>query len=102
MTTYDESEFTPHPKPGQCRAYTAFSPEVEFCAWVGIMQRFIEPAVVLETGVGAGMITADLNLNDCSYMGFESLDEFRNPNDMPEQTPGADQMAAADLVILDS
>ncbi|BBX73705.1 hypothetical protein H7H78_10400 [Mycobacterium shinjukuense] len=101
---HDEQEFTPHAARGWT-AWNAWSPEVEFCTFVGALQRMLQPQVILETGVGIGRITQFLCLGEALHFGFESDEEWRcNPNIdyRPEPTPTAEQMAAADLVILDS
>lgn len=96
----DEREFTPFAAPGWM-SWDNWSPERDFCRFVGMVQRMLQPAVVLETGVGAGRLTAHLDLEACIYVGFESDPEWRHP---PAElgTPTAGQMASADLVVLDS
>lgn len=102
QASHDETEFTPHAEVGWA-SWDAYSPEQDFCRWVGAMQRILRPAVVLETGVGIGRITMHLDLDVCFFLGFESDPNWRRPPADPEQaTPNAEQMATADLVILDS
>lgn len=95
----DEQTFTPWAEPGWA-AWNSYSPELDFCRFVGLLQRMVAPSVVLETGAGAGKITEQLDLKACTYLGFESDPEWRN--DSYGETPIVEQMASADLVILDS
>jgi hypothetical protein len=98
----DEREFTPHAEAGW-ESWDKWSPERDFCTWVGWMQRILRPAVVLETGVGVGRLTGHLDLDACDYLGFEADPAWRSPPaDPDQQSPTAAQMASADLVILDS
>ncbi|MFF9097569.1 hypothetical protein ACF1AX_31160 [Streptomyces sp. NPDC014802] len=99
---YDEQTFTPHAEPGWA-AWDEWSPEQEFCAFAGSLQRMLQPAVVVETGVGVGRLTGHLDLDACTYLGYEADPEWRRPPADPEQaTPTPGTMAQADLVILDS
>lgn len=98
----DEQTFTPWATPGW-ESWDAWSPEVGFCEFVGVMQRMTQPAVVLETGVGIGRVTGFLDLNACTYLGFEHNPQYRNPPADPGRPgPDAADMSRADLVILDS
>lgn len=99
---HDERRFTPFAQSGWL-SWDQWSPEEDFCRFVGMLQRMLQPAVVLETGVGIGRLTGYLNLDVCTYLGFESDPEWRRPPADPEQdTPTAEQVASANLVILDS
>ncbi|WP_204803143.1 hypothetical protein [Mycobacterium riyadhense] len=101
---HDEQEFTPHAARGWT-AWDAWSPEVEFCTFVGALQRMLQPQVIVETGVGTGRITQFLCLGEAKYFGFESDEKWRCNPDIdyrPEPTPTVEQMAAAELIILDS
>lgn len=98
----DERAFTAHAQPGWM-SWDEFSPEEDFCRFVGMLQRMLQPAVVLETGVGIGRITGFLDLGACTFLGFESDPVWRRPPADPVRDRPADaDMAAADLVILDS
>lgn len=98
----DERAFTPHAQSGWL-SWDSYSPEEEFCAFVGMLQRMLQPAVVLETGVGVGRLTSHLDLEGRTYLGFESDADWRRaPANQAEATPSAVQMAGADLVVLDS
>lgn len=99
---HDEQQFTRHADPGWL-SWDEWSPEQDFCRFVGMLQRMLQPHTVLETGVGIGRVTSHLDLTACEYLGFESNPQWRQPPascDAPG--PAAAQMAAADLVILDS
>ena len=62
-----------------------------------------QPQVVLETGMGIGRVTDFLDLESCFFLGFEHDPQWRSPSAIPDRkTPTADEMASADLVILDS
>lgn len=98
----DEQTFTPWAQPGWL-CWDSHSPERDFCAFAGLLQRMLQPAVTLETGVGVGRLTSYLDMHIGTYLGFESDPEWRYPPADPDlPTPTAEQMAAADLVILDS
>ena len=98
----DERTFTPWAAPGW-ESWDAYSPEVGFCEFVATMQRMTAPSVVLETGVGVGRVTGFLNLDACTYLGFEHDPRFRIPPADPDRPgPDAEDMGRADLVILDS
>lgn len=72
------------------------------CRFVGALRQMLQPAVIVETGVGAGKITAELGLSDCEWWGFEADPAWRPDAAQPAASPTAGQVAAADLVILDS
>lgn len=100
----DETQFTTWAQPGW-QSWDTWSPEVEFCQFVGWLQRMTAPAVVVETGVGVGRITQYLDLAACDYVGFESDPDWRRNDTIPYQdtpTPGRQHIHDADLVILDS
>jgi hypothetical protein len=98
----DEKQFTRHAELGWL-SWDEWSPERDFCRFVGMLQRMLRPARILETGVGIGRITDHLDLETCEFLGFESDPAWRqNPAHPDLVTPSAEQMAAADLVILDS
>jgi hypothetical protein len=98
----DERTFTAHAQPGWM-SWDEYSPEEDFCRFVGMLQRMLQPAVVLETGVGVGRITGYLDLELCTFLGFESDPDWRRaPADPGRGTPADADMAVADLVILDS
>lgn len=96
----DEREFTSAAQPGW-RSWDAWSPELEFCQFAGMLQRMLHPRIVIETGVGVGRLTSHLDRDTCLYLGFESDRRWLRP---PARlgTPVAGQMAMAQLVILDS
>lgn len=100
-----ESEFTPGANP-TWHAWDAWSPEVEFCEFVGHLAHMLAPAVVIETGVGVGRITRHLDLdNIAAYLGYESDPAWRTNPDVPYQvldTFSVNDVRSADLVILDS
>lgn len=98
----DEQAFTAHAQPGWL-SWDEYSPEQEFCQFAGWLQRMLQPAVTLETGVGIGRLTEHLDLELGTYLGFESDPAWRrSPADPKRGTPTAEEFAAADLVILDS
>ncbi|MEV6737884.1 hypothetical protein AB0N14_13515 [Streptomyces sp. NPDC051104] len=98
----DEKKFTPHAELGWL-SWDEWSPEQDFCRFVGMLQRMLQPAAVLETGVGIGRITQHLDREACTYLGFESEPAWRQAPAHPDWvTPTVEQMASADLVILDS
>jgi hypothetical protein len=101
-TPVDESVFTPFARPGWT-AWNSYSPEVEFCQFVGLLARMLAPKVIVETGVGAGRVTDELDLaGGVTWLGFEADAQWRPVAACREQTPSNRQLAAADLVILDS
>ena len=98
----DERAFTQHAQPGWM-SWDQWSPEQDFCRFVGMLQRMLQPSVTLETGVGIGRITNYLDAEIGEYLGFEADPRWRQPPADPEiGTPSAEQMAIAELVILDS
>jgi hypothetical protein len=99
---YDEQTFTRHAEQGWL-SWDEWSPEQDFCRFIGMLQRMLRPKVVLETGVGIGRITGHLDLSACAFLGFESDPAWRRDPAHPELvTPSAEDMASAELVILDS
>ena len=99
---HDEAEFTPWCKPGWT-AWDAVSPEVEFCEFVGTLQKFLEPAVVVETGVGIGRLTSYLDLEACEWLGYEAEGKYRLTDGVQqEETPPRQVLERADFVVLDS
>ncbi|SHI68148.1 hypothetical protein [Streptomyces sp. 3214.6] len=99
---HDEQQFTRHAQQGW-QSWDEWSPEQDFCRFVGMLQRMLQPATVLETGVGVGRITGHLDLTACEYFGFESNLQWRQPPADPNLPgPMHAHMKAADLVILDS
>jgi hypothetical protein len=98
----DEQAFTPWAIAGW-QSWDEWSPEEDFCRFVGLLQRILQPAVTLETGVGVGRLTGHLDTELGTYLGFESDPAWRQPPAFPNaDTPGREHMAGADLVILDS
>jgi hypothetical protein len=98
----DERTFTPHAQYGWL-SWDEYSPEQDFCHFVGLLQRVLQPAVTLETGVGIGRLTGYLDTETGTYLGFESDPAWRKPPADPESgMPTAEQLADANLVILDS
>lgn len=102
MTLVDETAFTPHARPGW-QAWNSYSPEVEFCRFVGMLQRMLQPNVIVETGVGAGKVTEQFDLNGrVAWLGFESDDQWRPAAAQRTDTPTVEQIASADMAIFDS
>lgn len=98
----DERAFTPHAEPGWL-SWDSYSPEVEFCTFVGMLQRMLQPQVLLETGVGVGRLTSHLDLEGRTYLGFESDPQWRvPPANQAEATPQPGQIRTADFVVFDS
>lgn len=98
----DEQMFTRHAVQGWA-SWDEWSPEQDVCRFAGLLQRMLQPAVVLETGVGIGRITSHLDLSACRLLGFESDPVWRRaPADPVLRTPSAEHMARADMAILDS
>jgi hypothetical protein len=98
----DEKTFTPHADTGW-ESWDEWSPERDFCCFAGMLQRLLQPAAIVETGVGTGRLTGHLDLSACTYAGFEADPVWRQPPAWPDQqTPSPLVMADADLVILDS
>lgn len=99
---FDEKQFTPHGQTGW-QSWDEWSPEQDFCRFAGMLQRMLQPALTLETGVGVGRLTEHLDPTIGAYAGFESDPAWRRPPAHPDRgTPDAEEMARADLVILDS
>lgn len=104
MSLHDETRYTPWAQPGW-ESWDDWSPEVEFCQFCGWLQRMLNPTVIIETGVGVGRITAELDTTVCTYLGFEADPEWRRNPDIEYQlavTPTVEEYAAADLLFLDS
>jgi hypothetical protein len=101
MTTVDETAFTTWAEPGW-EAWNAMSPEVDFCRFVGMLARMLQPAVTVETGVGAGKVTEQLDRQRTRWLGFEADTAWRPEDAQDAATPSAEQMTSAELVILDS
>lgn len=100
--TRQERQFTRRAPLGWL-SWDAWSPERDFCAFVGMLQRMLSPALVLETGVGVGRLTSFLDLGSCKYLGFESDPAWRQPPAVDgRETPTESELAQADLVLLDS
>lgn len=100
--TVDERNFTPWASPGW-ESWDPYSPELGFCEFLAVMQRMLQPKVVLETGASGGRVTGFLDLTNCTYLGFEHDPRFRTPPSDPiRPTPDPDQVAVADMLILDS
>jgi hypothetical protein len=98
----DETVFTAWAMPGWA-SWDMYSPEADFCRFVGLLQRILQPNVVVETGVGVGRLTSHLDLDVCDYYGFESDPRWRRPPALDDrETPTRQELAVADLVILDS
>lgn len=100
--TCEETQFT-RKAPLGWLSWDAWSPERDFCAFAGMLQRMLAPSVVLETGVGVGRLTSFLDLESCMYLGFEADLAWRRPPAVDgQETPTDEELASADLVILDS
>lgn len=98
----DEREFTPFAAAGWM-SWDQWSPELDFCRFAGMLVRVTAPAVVVETGVGVGRLTAHLDTTSSVYLGFESDPAWRRPPALTgRETPTPDEMGSADLVVLDS
>jgi hypothetical protein len=99
---FDEKQFTPHGATGW-QSWDEWSPEQDFCRFAGMLQRLLQPLLTLETGVGVGRLTGHLDPTVGAYLGFEADPKWRRPPAEPARsTPNAEEMARADLVILDS
>jgi hypothetical protein len=93
-------------------AWSGPSAEVEFCEFVGALTALMRPKLVVETGVGVGYSTRRIIAQlpeDGRWIGFESDADFRSAlrSVLPDTltlglTPSADDIAKADLVLLDS
>jgi hypothetical protein len=98
----DEKQFTPHAELGWL-SWDEWSPEQDFCRFVGMLQRMLQPAIVVETGVGVGRLTGHLDLGSCTYLGYESDNAWRQPPaNQKWDSPGQAELEAADMLILDS
>src|ERR1044072_3945050 len=98
----DEQMFTPHAGLGWL-SWDEWSTAQDVCHFAATLQRVLQPPWVIETGVGVGRLTSHLDLDGCEHMGFESNPKWRQPPAQPDAaTPSAEQMATAQLVILDS
>lgn len=93
------------------------APEAEFCEFAGALVRLLHPARIIETGMGGGFTTRRVLKAmgdggwDARFDGYEADDEFREATRRhawnglivaDEPTPTRDDVAAADLLILDS
>lgn len=96
----DERSFTPWAEPG-FSAWNGESPEVEFCEFVGMLAKLLSPEIVIETGVGQRYVTRYLP-QDRLWLGFESDPRWRTEGCVDRETPGKEDFAAADFVVLDS
>ncbi len=112
----DEPAHMPRTSPGWS-AWNAMSPELEFCEFAGVLMRFLQPSLVIDTGVGQGFITRRLAFRlslDQQLMSFEDdantrqdlerLPFFAAPNHLLGATPSptSDDLARADLTVLHS
>lgn len=112
----DEAAFTPWAQPGW-RSWNSMSPEVEFTEFAGRLVRMLQPALVVETGVGQGYTTRRLAAGlgpDGRLRAYESDGYYRallsrlpffteaGRELAPEPTPPPDALAQADLTILDA
>lgn len=114
----DETDFTPWAEKGWL-AHNGQSPEIAVCDFVRNLIRMMQPALVIETGVGQGYMTrsAASALNGTGQLvAFESDDTWREmvfqqqfwfdyhqvASLSPHHTPPAELMAVADLSIIDS
>ena len=114
-TLIDESAFTPWIDPGWL-SWNAMSAERDFCEFVGLLTRMMQPGLVVETGVGQGYTTRRVAAglgkgthicfeNDAAIRGgLSALPFFMDDQHqlMSEPTPSADDFAHADLTVLDS
>lgn len=105
---HDESDFTPGAETGW-HAWDQWSPELEFCEFVGMLARMLAPRIIVETGVGIGRVTRHLNLDlaTTTYLGYESDEAWRATAQaaLPvsgEPTPSNNALGHADLLVLDS
>ena len=111
----DEADFTPWAKPGW-RSWNAMSPERDFCEFVGLTTRLLQPEIIVETGVGQGFSTRRISREQGSgvHLCFESDPELRTAlASLPfflkgkhrlsaEPTPANEDFRRADLTVLDS
>jgi len=105
-STTDERNFTTHAALGW-QAWNGMSPEQEFCEFAATMARVTGARIVIETGVGQGYTTRRLldalRPHGGTLLAFESDAMWRGkvPLDLGD-TPTGEQLAAADLTVLDS
>lgn len=87
------------------------SPEHEFTDFVSAIVRLNKPSRIIETGMGQGFITKAIEgarPKGSEYLIFESDPKFRkrppicNCMVSDNQTPSADEIATASLLVLDS
>jgi hypothetical protein len=111
----DESAFTPWIGPGWF-SWNAMSAERDFCEFVGLLTRILQPGLVVETGVGQGYTTRRVasGLDNGTHICFENdsairaglsaLPFFAHDQHvlMSEPIPSAEDFARSDLTILDS
>lgn len=87
--------------------------EQEFSNFLVSLIKLNRPKTIIETGIGDGLTTKKLvaaskTIEGCLYTAFESDDAFRRQAKVcgcvvsKLATPSAEQMANADLVVLDS
>jgi hypothetical protein len=112
----DESVYTTWAKPGW-HSWNNMSPEVEFCSFACDLARMVEPSLVIETGTGQGFLTRRLFASlgegqrlecfeaDSTWRrALSSLAFFqdRRCDLSTKETPGADELAHAELCVFDS
>lgn len=114
----DETEFTPWAEKGWV-SHNGQSPEVAVVDFVRNLIRMMQPALVVETGVGQGYTTRTIAIalqGKGNLVAFESDDDWRamaaaqdfwyfrsNVATLsPFHTPPSDLMAVADLCVIDS
>ncbi len=112
----DETAYTPWATPGWL-AWNDMSPELEFCEFVGALMRLLQPAQVIETGVGQGFVTRRIAAwlgPDQQLLAFEDDVEIRcqlkrlpffaavNCSLGASPSPTVEDFARADLTVLDS
>ena len=110
----DEADFTPWATPGWS-SWNAMSPERDFCEFVGLTVRLLQPATIVETGVGQGFSTRRISREQGSgvHLCFESDPDLRTAlaslpfflkgkRLSPKPTPTNEDFARADLTVLDS
>lgn len=100
MTIHDERLFTGWAKSGWT-AWNGESPEIEFCQFVGLLAKMVDPEIIIETGVGQRYVTRHLP-EEPEWLGYESDSQWRSEGCQDAETPGPDQFAVADFVVLDS
>lgn len=114
----DETEFTPWADKGWL-AYNGQSPEVAVCDFVRTLIRMMQPALVIETGVGQGYMTRTIAValeGKGKLVAFESDDGWREmifaqtfwydraqvASLSPFHVPPVELVAVADLTVIDS